>query len=228
VMLHPWSREFQEKLPDPFSPDFRQGVEKAVQETAGKEAKDPWCIGYFINNELKWVSPLALGKAALTHDVKKPAKMELIKQLKTKYTTIQNLNAAWETSCADWDALAGTRKEGKFNKAIEQDLEAFGNSFCDTFFRTIGEVMKQHAPGKLYLGDRFNKNVKEAISACARYADVVSFNKYEPGIESIQLPKGSVDKPMIIGEFCFVRGGRRHVSAGLGEVFAAAHTRNTS
>ncbi len=219
VMLHPWSREFHDKLFDPFCPSFRQGIEKAVQGTVGKEADDPWCIGYFINNELKWVSPLALGTAALKHDVKQPAKLELIKQLKTKYGTIQKLNAAWQRSYAAWDALAETREEGKLNKAIEQDLEAFGNSFCDTFFRTIGDVMKTHAPRKLYLGDRFNKNVQEAISACARYADVVSFNKYDPGVESLQLPKGSPDKPSLIGEFCFVRGGRRHVSAGLGEVY---------
>jgi hypothetical protein len=219
VMLHPWSREFQEKLFDPFSPDFRQGLEKAVQGTVGKESADPWCVGYFINNELHWVSPLALGQAALKHSPEQPAKLELIKQLKKKYATIQKLNAAWESSYAAWDALAETRQEGKSNKAVKLDLEAFGNSFCDTFFRIISEVMKQHAPDKLYLGDRFNKNVQESISACARYADVVSFNKYEPGVESLQLPKGSADKPIIIGEFCFGRGGRRHDSAELGAVF---------
>ncbi len=219
VMLHPWSREFQEKLFDPFSPDFRQSIEKTIQGTVGQEAEDPWCIGYFINNELKWASPLALGKTALTHSREQPAKLALIERLKTQYGTIQELNAAWQSSYATWEALSETREEGKINKAVEQDLEAFGNVFCDTFFRTISEVMKQHAPNKLYLGDRFNKNVQEAIRACARYADVVSFNKYEPGVESLQLPKGSADKPIIIGEFCFVRGGRRHVSAELGNVF---------
>lgn len=219
VMLHPWSPSIHENLMDPFSPAFREGLEKAVQGTVGKESDDPWCIGYFINNELKWSSPLALGKMALTHSPAQPAKLELIRQMKARYGTIQDLNAAWQRSYASWDALSETREEGKLNKPIEQDLAAFGNVFCDTFFRTIREVMKQHAPDKLYLGDRFNKNVQEVISACARYADVVSFNKYEPGIESLQLPKGSEDKPIIIGEFCFVRGGRRHVSAGLGDVF---------
>lgn len=219
AMLHPWSQEFKETLFDPFSPGFRDSIENAVQKTAGKEAEDPWCIGYFINNELKWASPLALGKAALIHNREQPAKLALIERLKTKYETIERLNTAWQSSYATWEALSETREEGKLNKAVEQDLEAFGNVFCDTFFRTISEVMKQHAPNKLYLGDRFNKNVQEAISACARYADVVSFNKYEPGVESLQLPKGSPDKPIIIGEFCFVRGGRRHVSAELGDVF---------
>lgn len=138
VMLHPWSREFQEKLFDPFCLGFRQGIEKAVQGTVGNEAEDPWCIGYFINNEIKWVSPLALGKAALQHDPKQPAKLELIKQLKAKYGTVQNLNAAWQRSYAGWDALSETRAEGTFSKASEQDLEAFGNSFCDTFFQSGG------------------------------------------------------------------------------------------
>lgn len=219
VMLHPWSQEFQEKLFDPFSPAFRQSIEKAVQGTAGKEADDPWCIGYFINNELDWASSLALGKTALTHSPAQPAKLELIRQIKARYGTIQDLNAAWQRSYASWDALSETREQGMLNKASEQDLETFGNVFCDTFFRTIREVMKRHAPNKLYLGDRFNKNVQEAIRACARYADVVSFNKYDPGVESLQLPKGSEDKPIVIGEFCFVRGGRRHVSADLGDVF---------
>lgn len=219
VMLHPWAPPFRENLMDPFSPTFREGIETAVQGTVGKEAGDPWCLGYFINNEIKWLGPLALGKAALTHNPTQPAKLELVKQLKIKYGTIQQLNASWQSSFATWDALAEKREASELNQAIEQDLVVFGNAFCDLFFKTISEVMKQRAPGKLYLGDRFNKNVPEAISACARYADVVSFNKYDPGIEHLQLPKGSADKPVIIGEFCFVRGGRRHDSADLGDVY---------
>jgi len=219
LILHPWAPPFQDNLMDPFHPAFRAGIEQAVQATAGKEAEDPWCIGYFINNELKWQSPLALGQAALTHQPNQPAKRELLRQLTAKYGTIEKLNAAWQRADASWDALAGIRAVDKLTPVMEQDLVAFGHEFCETFFRVIGEVMKEHAPRKLYLGDRFNKNVPAAISACARHADVVSFNKYEPGIETLQLPKDSPDKPIIIGEFCFVRGGRRHDSAELGAVF---------
>jgi hypothetical protein len=218
VMLHPWSQMFRDNLMDPFHSDFKQRIGNSIMSRS-VEAEDPWCVGFFINNELHWRQPLELGRHTLTHNPQQPAKQELIAQLQAKYGTIQNLNTAWERSYASWDALSESREEGTLNETCQQDLETFGNLFCDTFFRLISEAMQEHAPNKLYLGDRFNRNVNEAIRACARYADVVSFNKYEPGVEGLGLPSNSLDKPILIGEFCFVRGGRRHVSAEIGEAY---------
>jgi len=219
LLIHTWSSQFSERLADPFDPSFRKNVDKSIAGTIDSAAKDPWCIGYFINNEQHWVPAVYLGKKALEHDPQQAAKKVLVDQLKASYLTIDKLNKAWGRSFSSWDDVIMTRNAGEINDACKKDLTLFGEKFCDTFFRTINELMDKHAPRKLYLGDRFNKNVVDAIKACSRYADVVSFNKYELGVENLRLPDGSDDRPIMIGEFCFVRGGRRHDSTCLGEVF---------
>jgi hypothetical protein len=218
-MLHPWSKPFSDKLPDPFDPSFREGVGQAIATVRDTSADDPWCIGYFINNEVRWESALVLGKRALDHRADQAAKRALIAQLESSYGRIEKLNKAWATDYESWDDVAQASRSGEPNEAMKKDLTRFGEAFCDTFFRTINELMDEHAPNKLYLGDRFNRHAPEPIRACARYADVVSFNRYELGIEDLRLPQGCEDRRMIVGEFCFVRGGRRLDSADLGEVF---------
>lgn len=219
LCIHAWSVMFTDKLADPFDPSFKESMGKSIAGAAGATANDPWCIGYFVNNEQHWVPAMQLGRKALEHSPQQAAKNALIEQLKASYQTIDKLNQSWGRSFSSWEELLHARDAGELNDAANKDLTLFGEKFCDTFFRTIRESMDRHAPRKLYLGDRFNKNVADAIRACSRYADVVSFNKYELGVENLKLPEGCADRPVIIGEFCFVRGGRRHDSADLGEVF---------
>ncbi len=219
MMIHSWSIQFADKLADPFDPSFRKGMDKSIGGTLDTAANDPWCIGYFINNEQHWVPAMYLGKKALEHAPEQAAKKALIEQLKSSYETIDKLNQTWSRSYKSWDDILQTRDAGALNDAVKKDLTLFGEKFCDTFFRTISESLDKLAPNKLYLGDRFNKNCVEVIKACSKYSDVVSFNKYELGVENLSVPAGSTDRPIMIGEFCFVRDGRRHDSAGLGDVF---------
>ena len=41
------------KFRDPFDPSFKEGCAKALA-AHGREAHDPWCIGFFIDNEIQW------------------------------------------------------------------------------------------------------------------------------------------------------------------------------
>ena len=50
------------KLPDVSSPQFRAGLRKGLEAVAEKTADDPWCIGYFIDNELPWKNDEALAE----------------------------------------------------------------------------------------------------------------------------------------------------------------------
>ncbi len=53
------------KFPDPFDPSFRQSLRRRMADERDKSANDPWCIGYFVDNELAWGEELSLAKAAL-------------------------------------------------------------------------------------------------------------------------------------------------------------------
>jgi hypothetical protein len=64
------------------------------------------------------------------------------------------------------------------NSSITHDLGVFSRKFADTYFRTVAEALHRHDPDHLYLGSRFAWQTSEAVEACARWCDVVSFNRY--------------------------------------------------
>ena len=41
------------KFRDPWDESFKQGVAAALA-AHGREAHDPWCIGFFVDNEINW------------------------------------------------------------------------------------------------------------------------------------------------------------------------------
>jgi hypothetical protein len=187
-------------LPDVFHPDFEQKTFEAVARFE-KEAKDPWCIGYFIDNELPFSQPTSPAQKALQAPKECASRMELIRRLKTKYGTLEKLNAAWKTEYSDWDSLP-TPKE-PFVKARLTDLMEFSEAWYHLYFKTCRAAMRAAAPDKLYLGSRINhtKN-KTALSICAEYADVVSINFYDYTPDVFDPPEG-FNAPVVIGEFHF-------------------------
>jgi hypothetical protein len=88
--------------------------------------------------------------------------------------------------------------------AVIDDLRAFSALFAETYFRTVAEAVRRHDPQHLYLGSRFQARTPEAVAACAKYCDVVSFNVYreELGGEEWELFH-ALGKPALIGEFQF-------------------------
>ncbi|NIM48979.1 MAG: beta-agarase, partial [Gemmatimonadales bacterium] len=86
--------EGNDKLPDPFDRGFHEALRERIgrrRESAG----DPWCIGYFVDNELKWGRDIAAAMLVAEAPPDQAAKQELAKQLRAKYDTIDALNAAW-------------------------------------------------------------------------------------------------------------------------------------
>jgi len=195
------SEGFWGKFHDVFDPAFRIAVKNSI--ISQKEgANDPWCIGYFIDNELSWGLPGSLALGVLKSPDSQPAKIEFINNLKKKYKTIKSINSAWKTSYNSWqDLLKSTTPPETIN--IEKDLVTFYDKIADMYFRIINEELKRVAPNQNYLGCRFAwANNDIVLSAASKYLDIMSFNKYEYSIENFTLPKG-IDKPVMIGEFHF-------------------------
>jgi hypothetical protein len=164
-------------------------------------AGDPWCIGYFVDNELAWGSELSLATATLASPPEQAAKKVFLDVLRQKYETIDRLNDAWDTSHESWDALADSRTPPDQRKAHD-DLGAFYTQIAEEYFRHCRDSVKQVAPDNLYLGCRFAWVNDRAAGAAAKYCDVIGFNLYRDGVADFQLPDG-LDKPVVIGEFHF-------------------------
>ncbi len=189
------------KFFDVFDPGFREAMQERIASEKGKSANDPWCIGYFVHNELAWGDETSLAIATLTSPAAQPAKKVFIDDLKTKYDTIGKLNAAWDTKYSTWEALLESRLAPDKKKAWT-DLTAFYTKTAETYFKVIREELKKVSPNQLYMGCRFAWVNDLAARAATKFCDVVCYNRYSYSVEEQRLPD-SIDMPIIIGEFHF-------------------------
>jgi hypothetical protein len=195
------SRGYWGRFPDVFDPGFRTKLRAALAREKGGSADDPWCLGYFVDNELAWGSELSLAVAALASPADQPAKQALVADLRAKYRASAALNRAWGTRHASWEALLASKQPPDPSKAYP-DLAAFATRTAEQYFRVCREAVKEAAPHHLYLGCRFAWVNDRAVRAAARFCDVLSFNRYEEAVQGFRLPE-RVDRPVLIGEFHF-------------------------
>jgi len=202
--------DYWKRMSDPFDPAFAEAADSSARKAAEKWGKDPWCIGYFVDNELSWGSMkddktrygLALG--ALSLDAASPAKHAFVEQLRKRYASIEHLNAEWGTQFADWPTLLEKpfRPAAEMSSTMREDLGAFVKAFAGQYFQTVRDALKEHDPNHLYLGTRFAGYTREGVEACAEFCDVLSFNIYRPRVDATQWSfLNELGKPAIVGEF---------------------------
>lgn len=194
------STGYWRQFPDPFDPGFVETLRKQMEWRRKGSANDPWCIGYFVDNELSWGDPRKLALSTLASPADQPAKVAFLEGLRKKYESIGKLNAAWRTAHASWKAL-GSHRGGPVPEWAAADLDAFSERLVATYFRNVRDAIKEEAPDRLYLGCRFSDLNPLATRVAARFCDVVSFNRYRRDIRDFEFGVG--DKPVIIGEFHF-------------------------
>ena len=187
------------KFKDPFHPEFRTNFHKQLIERK-EELDDPWCLGFFVDNEIDWGEPSTLGEWTLQCPAGQPAKIELLNVLKNKYKNIQVLNAAWETTYTSWNDLLNS-KEKPVKNALPDCVE-FSVIMTEAYFSNVRDEFKKVAPNKLYMGCRFARSNENVIRIGAKYCDVISYNIYKRNLYGFALPEG-LDKPVMIGEFHF-------------------------
>jgi hypothetical protein len=189
------------KFPDVYDPGFGARLRRAMQTKRLDSAGDPWCIGYFSDNEMSWGDEVSLAVAALRSPADQAAKQAFASELRAKYDRIEALNRAWDSHYASWEALMENREAPDKAKA-RKDLEAFYTRTAEQYFRTVRDAIKDVAPQQLYLGCRFAWVNARAAAAAAKYCDVVSYNLYQRNVAGFQF-NGGADVPLIIGEFHF-------------------------
>jgi hypothetical protein len=195
------SQGYWGKFPDPFDGQFREQTRQRIRAATQNTANDPWCIGYFVDNEMSWGDELSLGIGSLASPPDQSAKQVLVADLRIRYGTIAKLNDAWGTTHGSWDALLESRQPPDKQKA-RADLTAFYTKTAEEYFKVVRESLKAAAPNRLYLGCRFAWVNPLAVAAAVRHCDVVSYNLYSRSVADFK-PPGDGDVPLIIGEFHF-------------------------
>ena len=168
----------------------------------GKSAGDPWCIGYFVDNEISWGDDPSLAIAALASPADQPAKIAFVGDLKAKYGTIDKLNAAWGTQHASWDALLKSTTPPDKQKAGD-DLPAFYTRIAEKYFRGLprrgqGSRARAALPRlPLCLGRTRGRSAPRPSTATWSASTATATR-----CADFELPEGC-DKPVMIGEFHF-------------------------
>lgn len=170
------SRDGWWKFRDPFDPSFSEGVTKAL-ESHGREAHDPWCIGFFVDNEIAWGDgDTDLARWALASPEDQPVRREFRNFLAARGKTEADVNFT--------------------------DLRDFTGVVIEEYFRKTRDTVKAFDPGLLYLGCRFAGAPRRVVELCSKYVDALSYNLYSFSLKGWKLPL-DIDMPVILSEFHF-------------------------
>ncbi|MBQ7813391.1 MAG: hypothetical protein IJ387_02710, partial [Thermoguttaceae bacterium] len=64
------------KFSDPFHPEFKESLRRSLDAPFAKAASDdPFCVGFFVDNEISWGDAGSLARAALASPSTQPAKI---------------------------------------------------------------------------------------------------------------------------------------------------------
>jgi hypothetical protein len=185
-----------------FDPAFRESLKTSLNRLDPKIKDDPYCIGFFIDNELHVDQITA---RLISQPGNNKSRFQFFEYLKSKYTSVDKLNENWKTSYSDWQQVDAITKlpEG----AKKEDIQFFNLKILDLYYKICRNELKSYAPNKIYFGSRLpysylsdDPSVIQIIKIAAKYCDVVCFNRYRFSTNDLILPFG-IDKPTLIGEF---------------------------
>ena len=183
---------------DVFDPQFEDIVKDSISKGVASYKDNPYCIGYFVDNELSWDG---VWEGTIKNDSEQPCKKEFIRLCKEKYGTIEELNKNWETSFADWKEINKVEKE---TEAFKRDRDEYLDQFTNRYFSTVLQAVKEYAPHQLYMGCRFAGFPPEFVwKSAQKYADVMSINIYRKEVPQKNAMLDITNKPIVIGEFHF-------------------------
>ena len=192
---------------DVFDPRWEPGLRAAMEKQRGTTAGDPWCIGYFVDNEraVGWQSRAAvIGEMTLHAPSTQPCKAEFLSLIQAKYATIDRLNSAWQTTYASFSDLLKSDQPPslKEHPKLLADCGDFGMLFCERYFSLCRSAVKAVAPDNMFLGSRFYGSTDpEVVALAGKYWDVISYNIYDNPPDGRVHQFAKLDLPMLCTEW---------------------------
>jgi len=96
-------------FPDVFADRFVQEADAAAARKCAPRRDDPGLLGYFTDNELRWMVDVRSDQSLLAAfwelPPEAPGKREIVRFLAERYGDIQAFNRTWGTRFADFEAL---------------------------------------------------------------------------------------------------------------------------
>jgi len=166
---------------DYFSPQFREAADGVAARMCTPHANDPWLLGYFTDNELRW------GKDWRSED-----------SLLESYLKMPRDSPGFTKATAFVKALG--------HDATDEDKRKFEGLVAVEYARVTSEAIHRHDPNHLVLGCRFAGYPGDAvIKAAGEYFDVISFHSYNAAapVDRLRQITRVTGKPTMVTEFSF-------------------------
>ena len=202
------------KTPSPFRDDYVKDLCKALENSAWAK-DDPYCLGIFIGNEFEW--PDRFSQLVFELQDGDTTKDWVVRQIRQKYASLDQLNKAWDTSFSSWDQIL-QHGDTTHHASAAQDIDPLYFEFAREFFRKSKQAIEQSLPGTLFLGCRCHRGPDVLGRAAVGHADVFSVNVYDHEVRSWQVPDNA-DIPIIASEFHIGASDRGVPSPGLSSVW---------
>jgi len=216
-------------LPDVFDPEWERKVFEEAERLCGPRKNDPYLIGYFTDNELRWGPDWRGLETLLELYMKLPApaagKKRLIQFFQERYqNNFSAFEKVWKSGAGNFEELLQKERLGaswwRERAKLQADVYAFDGIVAEKYFSVTTGAIRKADPNHLILGCRFHffGVTPEIVKAAGKYNDVVSINYYY--LTSLQnlLPRliGNVDfsgwmkkyyqlsgKPILVTEFSY-------------------------
>jgi hypothetical protein len=172
---------------DLFDESFVTKVREKMRQVAAPLKDDPFLIGYYLGNEMKW-GPDHRGGSLLDEFCSKPAqaasKRALIGFLRQRYGSLDALRQDVDTTAASWDDLAGAGTIVlRLTPAAAALPLAWAEVVADRFFTVTAAELRAADPNHLNLGVRFISQMTPpaVLRVAGRHIDVMTINFYDIG-----------------------------------------------
>ncbi|MEM7143642.1 MAG: beta-agarase [Verrucomicrobiota bacterium] len=221
-------RKGQGPRPDVFSEDFRAFLTARVAEVCAEHKDSRNLLGYLYTDVPSWVMGMADRKASgedrmiypwvnaiLGLGEASPGKQRWIELLKERYSSPEAAAAVWgievsPTYGISWRTLARQTNwfEPTDGEKADGDMVAFMYLIADRWYGLHREVILEHDPNHLLLGDKNMTNwvYEWVLPALKEHVDVVAVQSYERWPEEVKALDeiyAAVGKPIFNGDGCF-------------------------
>lgn len=169
---------------DYFSPEFRKVVDGIAKQQGMARANDPWLIGYFTDNELRWGPDWRSKESLLESYLKMP-----------------------ETSVGFRTAVEFVKRRGQTPASLtDADKDAFLELVAAEYGRVTSEAIRRYDPNHMVLGCRFAGYAPEAVlRGLTPYFEIFSYHSYTPSapVDALERITKVTGKPAMVTEFSF-------------------------
>lgn len=168
---------------DVFDPAFAEGARKVAMSKCAPLKNDPWLLGYFTDNELRWGPDWRSRESLLESFLKMP-----------------------EDAPGRKKAEGFVQLRGHAGSPTEEDKAEFLRMVASEYFRVCKEAIRAADPNHAIIGCRFAGYAPQPVLEGLRgYVDVVSYNDYsfDPPTWNLDRIVKTTGRPFMITEFSF-------------------------